>query len=83
MTGVLDHSQIELKVPWFKDKQPSSEEIVVWIWEQLEPNIAEGKLYKIRLVETHSIYTDYYGPNEKNVFKRGKLYIVLVGFSLF
>ena len=52
MTGVLDHLKIELKVPWFKDKQPSSEEIVVWIWEQLEPNIAEGKLYKIRLVET-------------------------------
>ena len=63
VTGVLDHSQIELKVPWFKGKQPSSEEIVVWIWEQLEPNIAEGKLYKIRLVETHSIYTDYYGPD--------------------
>ena len=63
VTRVLDHSQIELKVPWFKGKQPSSEEIVVWIWEQLEPNIAEGKLYKIRLVETHSIYTDYYGPD--------------------
>ena len=63
VTGVLDHSQIELNVPWFEDKQPSSEEIVVWIWEQLEPNIAEGKLYKIRLVETHSIYTDYYGPD--------------------
>ena len=62
VVNVLDHSQIELKVEWFKDKQPSSEEILIWIWSQLCSKIEEGSLHKLRLVETHSIHTDYYGP---------------------
>ena len=62
VVNVLDHSQIELKVEWFKNRQPSSEEILIWIWNQLSSNVEEGSLYKLRLVETHSIHTDYYGP---------------------
>ena len=62
VVSILDHSQIELKIDWFKHKQPSSEEILIWIWNQIDSKIEEGNLYKLRLVETHSIYTDYYGP---------------------
>ena len=62
VVNVLDHAQIELKVEWFKNRQPSSEEILIWIWNQLSSNVEEGSLYKLRLVETHSIHTDYYGP---------------------
>ena len=62
VVNVLDHSQIELKIDWFKDRQPSSEEILIWIWDQIFSEIKEGVLFKLRLVETHSIYTDYYGP---------------------
>ncbi|MBJ11833.1 MAG: 6-pyruvoyl tetrahydrobiopterin synthase [Candidatus Marinimicrobia bacterium] len=62
IVDVLDHSHIELDVDWFKDKQPSSENILIWAWERLEPLLNEGKLYRLRLVETHSIHTDYYGP---------------------
>tara|TARA_B100000029_G_scaffold494686_1_gene558759 strand:+ start:47 stop:457 length:411 start_codon:yes stop_codon:yes gene_type:complete len=62
VVDVLDHSHIELDVDWFKDKQPSSENILIWAWERLEPLLNEGKLYRLRLVETHSIHTDYYGP---------------------
>ena len=61
---VLDHSQIEIDIEWFKDKQPSSENILVWAWEILSLVIKEGELHRLRLVETHSIYTDYYGPTE-------------------
>ena len=35
VVNILDHSQIEQDIPWFKGKQPSSEVIVVWIWEQI------------------------------------------------
>ena len=61
VVNILDHSQIEEDIEWFKDKQPSSENIVIWAWEKIEPLIEEGKLYRLRLVETHSIHTDYYG----------------------
>ena len=61
---ILDHSQIEQDIPWFKGKQPSSEVLVVWIWQQIIKNLKGAKLYKIRLVETHTIHTDYYGPEQ-------------------
>ena len=64
VVNVLDHSQIELDVKWFKDKQPSSENILVWIWDEIFNEIETGTLHKLRLVETHSIYTDYYGPKK-------------------
>ena len=62
VVNILDHSQIEQDIPWFKGKQPSSEVIVVWIWEQISKYLEGVELYRIRLVETHSIHTDYYGP---------------------
>ena len=63
--NIIDHSQIEQDIPWFKGKQPSSEVLVVWIWEQINKDLAGAKLHRIRLVETHSIHTDYYGPDQK------------------
>ena len=59
---ILDHSQIEQEIDWFKDKQPSSENILIWIWNQIVGDLYQGKLHRLRLVETHSIHTDYYGP---------------------
>ena len=64
VVGVLDHSQIEIDVEWFQGKQPSSENILIWAWGKISPGIKDGKLQRLRLVETHSIYTDYYGPSE-------------------
>ena len=61
---VLDHSQIEVDIQWFKDKQPSSENILIWIWNEIANDIESGVLHRLRLVETHSIHTDYYGPEK-------------------
>ena len=58
----MDHSQIEVDIAWFKGKQPSSENILLWAWEQIQKDLTGASLYKLRLVETHSIHTDYYGP---------------------
>ena len=64
VVNVLDHSQIEEDIEWFKGKQPSSENILVWAWDEIAPRLERGTLDKLRLVETHSIYTDYYGPGQ-------------------
>lgn len=58
----VDHSRIEIDIPWFKNKQPSTENMVVWMWEQISTHLSDGSLHRIRLKETPSIYTDYYGP---------------------
>ena len=64
VVDIIDHSQIEKDIPWFEGKQPSSEVIVVWIWEQIDKDLKGAKLHRVRLVETHSIHTDYYGPDK-------------------
>ena len=62
----LDHSQIEKDINWFEGKQPSTENIVVYIWEQIADKISTpAYLYSIKLRETPTIYTEYYGPEEK------------------
>ncbi|MGY8780642.1 MAG: 6-pyruvoyl trahydropterin synthase family protein [Fidelibacterota bacterium] len=59
--NVLDHSQIEKEIDWFNGKQPSSENLVLFIWEQIDPRLKGSKLHRIRLRETPTIFTDYYG----------------------
>ena len=59
----LDHSQIELDVPWFKGKQPSSENMVQFIWAEIESRLKGPRLHRIRLRETPTIFTDYYGKD--------------------
>jgi len=57
----LDHSQFEKDVPWFKGKQPSSENLVIFIWKEISKHLKSTKLHRIRIVETPTIFTDYYG----------------------
>ena len=64
IVDVIDHSQIERDIDWFKGKQPSSENILVWAWNEIAPRMEKGTLHRLRLVETHSIFTDYYGPEQ-------------------
>ena len=59
--NILDHTQFEKEVKWFNDKQPSSENLVIFIWSQIEPYLKDVTLYRIRLHETPTIFTDYYG----------------------
>ena len=64
VVNVLDHSQIEVDIEWFKGKQPSSENILIWAWNEIASRMEQGTLHRLRLVETHSIFTDYYGPEQ-------------------
>lgn len=62
--NVLDHCVIDQDIPWFRDKQPSSENLVIWIWEQIEPGLGDLTLYRVRVRETPTIYADYFGPED-------------------
>ena len=58
---VLDHSLIQDN-EWFKGKQPLTENIVLYIWHQILPEISlPAKLHCIKLRETGTIFTEYYG----------------------
>tara|TARA_B100001123_G_C14797885_1_gene823174 strand:- start:117 stop:536 length:420 start_codon:yes stop_codon:yes gene_type:complete len=65
--NILDHSQIDKDIDWFKGKTPSTENLVVFIWERIESFFLDKScdLYKIFLRETPTIYTEYYGPSDE------------------
>ena len=67
---IMDHSQIEKDIEWFKDLQPSTENMVIYIWEKIYNKILfPTKLYSVKLQETPTIFTEYFGPGEKNETK--------------
>ena len=66
VVNILDHSQIELEVDWFKNKQPSTENMVVFMWNKIVDRIPSGAiLHCIKLRETPTIFSEYYGPERK------------------
>jgi 6-pyruvoyltetrahydropterin/6-carboxytetrahydropterin synthase len=58
---VLDHRNLNLDVPWFRDRIPSAEQIAVFVWEQLRDHLPRGRLRRIRLWETPRNYVEYEG----------------------
>ena len=62
----LDHKQIDSDIDWFKGKSPSTENLVKFIWNILNPFFTDlnSSLHKIYLRETPTIFTEYYGPNK-------------------
>jgi 6-pyruvoyltetrahydropterin/6-carboxytetrahydropterin synthase len=58
----LDHKNLNLDVPFLQDVMPSIENIIVAIWERLEPVLPEGcSLHKITLYETPNNFVEYFG----------------------
>lgn len=57
----LDHKNINMDVDFMQGKIASIENLVVEIWEQLEPHITDGQLHCIKLYETERQFVEYYG----------------------
>lgn len=59
--SVLDHRNLNLDVPWFRDHIPSAEHIAVFCWNALAPHLPAGRLARVRLWETPRNFVDYDG----------------------
>jgi len=55
----LDHQNLNLDVPWFRDLNPTAENIARVCFEVLAPVIPAGHLKRIRLWETPRNYVDF------------------------
>ncbi len=58
---VMDHRFLNMEVPVFATKIPTTENIAVEIWNLLAAKLPSGRLHRIRLYETQDLYVDYYG----------------------
>jgi len=64
VTDHLDHSNLNMDVEFIpKGLQPTTENLVLIIWQRLEAVIAAHacRLHGIKLWETETIYAEYYG----------------------
>lgn len=58
----LDHKNLNMDVPFMKDKMCSTENLAMAIWQQIAPNLPESvSLHCVKLYETARIYVEYYG----------------------
>jgi len=58
---LIDHKNFNLDVPFMRGVIPTSENIIVGIWRELEPAIRPGRLVKLVLWETPNNYVEYTG----------------------
>jgi 6-pyruvoyltetrahydropterin/6-carboxytetrahydropterin synthase len=59
--NLIDHKNLNLDVPFMRGVIPTSENIVVAIWRELEPVIRPGTLVRLVLWETPNNYVEYTG----------------------
>lgn len=63
VTNKLDHQNLNLDVDFMRNLMPSTENLVIAIWQQLFDAIAEkgGTLHCVKLYETENNFAEYYG----------------------
>lgn len=63
VTDKIDHKNLNLDVDFMKGLMPSTENVAIAIWKQLENEISKmgGKLHCIKLYETENNYVEYFG----------------------
>ena len=59
----VDHKNLNLDVAFMKGKFTSAENLIIGIWNELNPHIAKkgAQLHKMMLKETQNIYVEYFG----------------------
>ena len=61
MVNRIDHRNFNLDVDFMQGVNPTSENIIVAIWRQLEPAIQPARLVRLVLWETTNNYVEYTG----------------------
>lgn len=57
----VDHKNLNLDTDFMQEIIPTSENICIAIWNQLQDKITAGKLYAVKLYETENNYFEYRG----------------------
>ena len=58
-----DHRNLNSDVDFLRGLNPSTENLVIAFWREIEPRLPAGKLHCVRLFETPRNYAEYRGPD--------------------
>jgi 6-pyruvoyltetrahydropterin/6-carboxytetrahydropterin synthase len=51
------------EVPFLRGVIPTTENLVIAFWQEIEPRLPAGRLHSIKLFETPRNFVEYRGPN--------------------
>lgn len=57
-----DHRNLNEQVDFLRGVIPSTENLVLAFWRELEPHLPAGHLHRVRLFETPRNFAEYLGP---------------------
>jgi 6-pyruvoyltetrahydropterin/6-carboxytetrahydropterin synthase len=63
VVDLCDHRNLNDEVAFLRGVIPSTENLVIAFWNQLEPHINAGRLHCVRLYETPRNFAEYHGPD--------------------
>ena len=55
----VDHHNLNTDVPWLDGRIPTAENLAMVFFERLDPHLAAGVLYRVRLWETEKNWAEY------------------------
>ena len=58
-----DHRNLNIEVGFLRNVLPTTENLVIAFWNEIEPKLPTGRLHRVRLYETERNYAEYFGPN--------------------
>ena len=61
VVSVYDHRHLNMEVPEFSERQPTTENIAVSVWERLVGKIAGARLHRVRVYEQDDLFADFFG----------------------
>ncbi|MCX6936285.1 MAG: 6-carboxytetrahydropterin synthase [Verrucomicrobia bacterium] len=62
IAGPCDHRNLNVEVPFLRGVIPTTENLVIAFWNQIEPHIKSGRLHSVKLFETPRNFAEYRGP---------------------
>lgn len=58
----VDHKNLNMDLDFLPEKmQPTTENMLILFWNLIAPKIEAAKLHSLKLIETETIYAEYYG----------------------
>ena len=57
----MDHRHLNLEVPEFRDRIPTTENLAIAVWERLQSKLSVAQLHRVRVYEMPDLFVDFYG----------------------
>jgi len=64
VVSVYDHRHLNLEVPEFRDRQPTTENIAIAVWDRLVEKIPGARLHRVRVYEQDDLFADFFGERQ-------------------